>query len=278
MLDSKPARRLLSFALAAVFLAAPALARAVEEGAHAAPATASASGPYVAPILDDARLLLFEVEAQGAYIETEARISSQIDAFTPTFGQGTHQTETLKAWNVGGAFRVLGPRYGVARPFFQAGGVTPPEVHIFGNNVYGNPATGPTTAATLEYKFNIDAALGIDVSMPLGRSILSLRPYVGFAWDAYVAKVEYRNALAPSQNADTEDEITIGSMQYGGTVAIQPLDSFPVYMFATGGWRQPVQHDKRQVNDDFARNTLRATGTYESRGGVFYRAGVGVRF
>ncbi len=278
MPDPKPARRLLSFALAVAFVATPGLARAVEEGAKAAPAAVSSSGQSVAPILDDERLLLFEIEAQGAYIETQARISSEIRSLTPTFGPGTHQEETLKTWNVGGGIRVLGPRYGVARPFIQAGGVTPPGVHIFGNNVYGNPATGPTSTATLEYKFNIDAALGIDVSMPLGRSVLSLRPFIGFAWDTYLAKVEYRNALVTGQDADTEDEITVGSMQYGGMVAFQPLDSLPLYVFASGGWRQPVQHDDRHVNDDFAGNTQRATGTYKIEGGGFYRAGIGVRF
>ncbi len=271
-------RSLVSFAVAAALCAAPGVCRAVGGLEGAAPTTGSSTSPPASSLLlADERLVVFEIEAQYAYIETQARMSSRIDNFVPLFGNGTHDTETLKTHDVGGRFRILGPRYGVVRPFIDVGGVTPPARHIISGNVYGLPGVTPSTQPTIEYQYDIDASVGIDVSMPVGSSVLSLRPFLGYAWDSYLAKVVLQNP-SDGSHADAEDEQTVGSIQFGGTVAFQPTESFPMYVFATGGWRDPVQHDDRQFTDQFVNNSLIATGSYKYAGGVFYRAGIGVRF
>jgi hypothetical protein len=268
-----------SFAVAAALCATPGVCRAAGGLEGVAPATASsASSPANASSSIDEQLVIFEIEAQYAYIETQARMSSRIDNFVSVFGGGTHDTETLKTHNVGGRFRILGPKYGVARPFIDVGGVTPPARHIISGGVYGLPGVTPSTQPTIEYQYDIDASVGIDVSMPVGPSVLSLRPFVGYAWDSYLAKIVFQSPLAGGSHSDAEDEQTVGSIQFGGTVAFQPTESFPIYVFATGGWRDPVQHDNRHFTDQFVNNSLIATGVYNYAGGVFYRAGIGVRF
>ncbi len=265
--------RLLSLALAVALFAGPKLA-------HADDTDKSALKPE--------RPFLIEIEGQWSYIESEARLSSTLGALQPILGPGQTSTETIKSPNnLGGEVRLLGPLlWGIGRPFIEGGAVTPVGRDIITSSNYGIPGQAPQSNASLEFDWEANTALGFAVDMPLGKSLLSLKPFVGFAWDAYVAQVNFFNVQhgIAVQNDITNiiAHYTIGSAEFGGAASFQPISSIPVYIFGGGGWRKPLTNYHRHQCDNPASEVEHlepaACGDFNFLGGGFFRTGIGVRF
>jgi len=266
--------RLLTLALAAALLIGPRLARADETDKT---------------LLKPERSFLIEVEGTWSYIESEARLSSTIGALQPVLGPGQTSTETIKSPNnLGGEVRLLGPLlWGIGRPFIEGGAVTPAGRNIITSANYGIPGQAPQSDASLEFDWEANTALGFAVDMPLGKSLLSLKPFVGFAWDAYVAQVNFfasagHGALVQTNTSNIIAHYTIGSAEFGGAASFQPFSSLPVYLFGGGGWRKPLtnyhRHQCDNVPSEIEHAEPGACGDYNFLGGAFFRTGIGVRF
>ena len=266
--------RLLSLALGAALLTGPQLGRA-DEAEKAA--------------LKPDRPFLIEVEAMWSYIETEAKMSSTLGQLQPILGPGQYSSGTIKSPNnLGGEVRLLGPLlFGIGRPFIEGGAVTPAGRDIINSSNYGIPGQAPQSNMSLEFDWEANTALGFAVDVPLGNSLLSLKPSVGFAWDAYVAQVNFftasgRGAIIPTDVSNVISHNTIGSVQIGGAASFQPVRSLPIYIFGGGGWREPVTDYHRHQCDDVPAQMEHleppACGDYKSLGGAFFRTGIGVRF
>ncbi|HKE10719.1 MAG TPA: hypothetical protein VKE73_04035 [Myxococcota bacterium] len=266
--------RLLALALGAVLLVGPELVRA-DEAAKSA--------------LQPDRPFLIEIEAQWSYIETEAKMSSTLGQLQPILGPGQFSNGTIKSPNnLGGEVRLLGPLlFGIGRPFIEGGAVTPVGRDIITSSNYGIPGQAPQSNMSLEYDWQANGAIGFAVDMPLGDSLLSLKPSVGYAWDAYVATVNFftssgRGPIVPTDVSNVISHNTIGSLQFGGAVSFQPVRSLPIYIFGGGGWRYPVTDYHRHQCDDVPAQIEHleppACGEYKSLGGAFFRTGIGLRF
>ncbi|HBZ72407.1 MAG TPA: hypothetical protein DEP35_22790 [Deltaproteobacteria bacterium] len=266
--------RLLSLVLGAALLMGPKQGRADDTDKSA---------------LKPDRPFLVEIEGQWSYIESEARLSSTIGTLQPILGPGQTSTETIKSPNnLGGEVRLLGPLlWGIGRPFIEGGAVTPVGRDIITSSNYGIPGQAPQSNASLEFDWEANTALGFAVDMPLGKSLLSLKPFVGFAWDAYVAQVNFfsaagRGLIVPNNSTNITAHYTIGSAEFGGAASFQPISSIPVYIFGGGGWRKPLTNYHRHQCDNVASEAEHfeppACGDYNFLGGGFFRTGIGVRF
>jgi hypothetical protein len=266
--------RLLSLALTAALLTGPQLARADETDKTALKAD---------------RPFLFEVEGVWSYIESEARLSSTIGSLQPVLGPGQTSTGTIKSPNnLGGEVRLLGPLlWGIGRPFIEGGAVTPVGRDIITSSNYGIPGQSPQSNASLEFDWEANTALGFSIDMPLCKSVLSLRPFVGFAWDSYVAQVNFftvagHGIVVPTNSSNITAHYSIGSAEFGGAASFQPWSSIPVYIFGSGGWRKPLTNYHRHQCDNVASEKEHlepgACGDYNFEGGGFFRTGIGVRF
>ncbi|HME70571.1 MAG TPA: hypothetical protein VKM54_11980 [Myxococcota bacterium] len=266
--------RLLSLALAAALLTGPQLGRAEDTDKS---------------ILKPDRPFLIEVEGVWSYIESEARLSSTIGTLQPILGPGQTDTETIKAPNnLGGEVRLLGPLlWGIGRPFIEGGAVTPVDRNIITSSNYGIPGQAPQSNASLEFDWEANTALGFSVDMPLGKSLLSLKPFVGFAWDAYVAQVNFFTVTPRGMPVQTNisniiAHYSIGSAEFGGAASFQPVSSIPLYIFGGGGWRKPLTNYHRHQCDDVPAQIKHgeppACGDYNFTGGAFFRTGIGIRF
>ena len=267
-------QRPLALALGAALLLGPALGRAGENDKAA---------------LQPDRPFLIEVEAQWSYIETEAKMSSTLGQLQPILGPGQFSNGTIKSPNnLGGEVRLLGPLlFGIGRPFIEGGAVTPVNRDIIHSSNYGIPGQAPQSDMSLEFDWEANGAVGFAVDMPLGDSLLSLKPSVGYAWDAYVATVNFftssgHGAIVPTDVSNVISHNTIGSLQFGGAVSFQPVRSLPIYIFGGGGWRYPVTDYHRHQCDDVPAQMEHleppACGDYKSLGGAFFRTGIGLRF
>jgi len=251
-------------------------------------------------LLDPERPFVFQVEAVYAYVETEVKLSSEIGLLVPKLGPGQYTTKTLEMNNVGGQVRVLGPLlWGILRPFVEGGAQTAGFENsegdlVFSNN-YGIPGKFPQSNASLQYDWLATASMGIAVSAPLGKSILTLMPSIGWSWDAYVAQIDYYEYGIPLAEADpmrgvvrlpgtaTISRVTahydVGSVIFGGEAQLQPFSSIPVYMFVDALWRKPLEnYHRNQCNISIATQTDSACGHYIMMGGAALRAGIGVQF
>jgi hypothetical protein len=113
--------------------------------------SASADDTIKPTLLNAERPFVFQVEAVYAYVETEAKLSSELGFLVPTLGQGQFTTKTLEMSNVGGELRALGPLlWGVLRPFIEGGAATAgfenPEGDLITAKTMAFPASSPKRA------------------------------------------------------------------------------------------------------------------------------------
>jgi len=267
-------QRLLSLALGVALLTGPKLGRADEDDKSA---------------LRPDRPFLIEVEAMWSYIESQGKLSSTLGSLQPILGPGQPSVETIKATdNLGGEVRLLGPLlFGIGRPFIEGGAVTPVPRDIIYSSNYGIPGQPPQSNASLEFDWEANAALGFAVDVPIGQSLLSLKPSVGWAWDAYVAQVNFftggpHGTIIPTDQSDVIAHYTVGSLTFGGATSFQPFRSFPLYIFAGAGWRKPLENYHRHQCDSVASEVEHlepaACGDFNLEGGLYVRSGIGLRF
>ena len=122
--------------------------------------------------------------------------------------------------NVGSEVRALGPLFwGVLRPFIEGGAVTAgfenPEGDLITSKNYGIPGKFPQTNASLQYDWLANASLGVAVRVPIGKSLLTLMPSVGWSWDAYVAQINYFEYGMPLATINP----SVGIVRLPGTMA-----------------------------------------------------------
>ena len=266
----------------------------------------------------DLRPFLIEIEAAYSYIETQAKLSSTLGGLQPILGPGQTTTATIKANDLGGRLRVLGPvlwnscgggygsstsssttepergAYGTTttttrtwcagttlRPFIEGGGSSTLGSPTISSANYGIPGLAPQSNASLEARWQADGAIGVNLDAALGDSILSFKPFVGYAWDSYTAKLNFIET--PSGGLVTTSSVkknyAIGSVEFGGEMAFQPVAAFPLYIFGTGGWRVAVTDYHRGTCSPSPQTiTDTACASYRSDGGAFFRGGIGIRF
>ena len=262
---------------------------------------ASADETLKPTLLNAERPFVFQIEAVYAYVETEAKLSSEIGFLVPTLGQGQFTTKTLEMSNVGGQLRALGPLlWGVLRPFIEGGAQTAgfenSEGDLITSQNYGIPGKFPQTSASLQYDWLATTSLGVAVPVPIGKSLLTLMPSVGWSWDAYVAQINYYEygmplaTILPNEGIvkfpgtmATLSRVTahydVGSFIFGGEATYQPLPSIPVYMFVGANWRKPLtNYHRNQCNISIATQVDSACGHYIMNGGAVFRTGIGVQF